>query len=106
MATMTICNTVAFAPATAARLERLAKRCGVSKLEAMWRSLEAAELTEAEVSTREPIQSGPPTRHQNAEMSPPEALAWLREHPLVTAEEGVQWRQEMRRTREDFSERP
>ena len=105
MATMTIRTTVAFDPATAARLERLAKRWGVSKSEAMRRSLEAAELTEAEGSTGERIQSGPPSRQQIAEMSPQEALAWLREHPLVTAEEGVLWREEVRRTREDFSER-
>jgi hypothetical protein len=31
---------------------------------------------------------GPPSRQQIAEMSPQEALAWLRDHPLVTAEEG------------------
>ena len=46
MATMTIRTTVAFDPATAARLERLAKRWGISKSETMRRALEAAEAAE------------------------------------------------------------
>jgi len=38
MATMTVRTTVAFDPATAARLERLAKRWGISKSETMRRA--------------------------------------------------------------------
>ncbi len=44
MATMTIRTTVAFDPATAARLERLARRWGVSKSEALRRALETVEM--------------------------------------------------------------
>jgi len=43
MATMTIRTSVAFDPATVARWERLSKRWGVSKSEALRRALEAAE---------------------------------------------------------------
>lgn len=44
MATMTIRTTVAFDPATVARWERLTKRWGVSKSEALRRALEVAEM--------------------------------------------------------------
>lgn len=48
---MTIRPTVAFDPATAARLERLAKRWGVSKSETMRRALESAEKTTPALDT-------------------------------------------------------
>jgi hypothetical protein len=43
MATMTVRTSVAFDPATAVRLERLAKRWGVSKSETLRRALEMVE---------------------------------------------------------------
>lgn len=72
MATMTVRTTVAFDPATAARLERLAKRWGVSKSEAMRRSLEQAEAGAATTSPTTPDFTG---------MSPIEILDWLNENP-------------------------
>lgn len=72
MATMTIRTTVAFDPATAARLERLAKRWGVSKSEAMRRALEQSENAEPLTAHRGPDFTG---------MPPIQILAWLRENP-------------------------
>lgn len=69
---MTIRTTVAFDPATAARLERLAKRWGVSKSEAMRRALEQAEQAAATTSTETPDFTG---------MSPIEILDWLEKNP-------------------------
>lgn len=68
---MTIRTTVAFDPATAARLERLAKRWGVSKSEAMRRALEQAEQAAA-VSPEMPDFTG---------MTPLEILDWLEKNP-------------------------
>jgi len=102
MATMTIRTTVAFDPATVARWERLAKRWGVSKSEALRRALESAE-------NQRPQASGPgglPTLDEIARMSPLEALEALRANPPITADQGEQWRNELRETREDFSRRP
>jgi hypothetical protein len=70
MATMSVRTTVAFDPATAARLERLAKRWGVSKSETLRRALESAEKTSAA--------SGVPDFKG---MKPLEILDWLRENP-------------------------
>jgi predicted transcriptional regulator len=76
MAIMTIRTTVAFDPATAARLERLAKRWGISKSETLRRALETAEMQAA------PLVGTPlPTADEIAAMTPREALAWLRSHP-------------------------
>lgn len=74
MATMTIRTTVAFDPATVARWERLAKRWGVSKSEALRRALEAAAENEpnAPPMTEEPDFS---------RMTPLEIMDWLRDHP-------------------------
>jgi hypothetical protein len=47
---MTVRTSVAFDPATAARLERLAKRWGVSKSETLRRALESAEIAAAKPS--------------------------------------------------------
>lgn len=102
MATMTIRTTVAFDPATAARLERLAKRWGVSKSETLRRALENAERAASGAASA----SAKPTLGEIAAMTPGDALAWLRSHPLVSEEQGAQWRGELRETREDFAARP
>jgi hypothetical protein len=47
---MTVRTSVAFDPTTAARLERLAKRWGVSKSETLRRALESAEIAAAKPS--------------------------------------------------------
>lgn len=73
MATMTIRTTVAFDPATAARLERLAKRWGISKSETLRRALEYAEMQAS------PLAGSPlPSEDEIAAMTPRDALAWLR----------------------------
>lgn len=72
MATMTVRTTVAFDPATAARLERLAKRWGISKSETMRRALEKAEKDAALETDELPDFTG---------MAPIEILDWLRDHP-------------------------
>ncbi len=69
---MTVRTTVAFDPATAARLERLAKRWGVSKSEAMRRALEQAEQAAVTTSPEEPDFTG---------MSPIEILDWMEKNP-------------------------
>jgi len=102
MATMTIRTTVAFDPATAARLERLAKRWGISKSETLRRALESAELAAAKTIPDTPQ----PSMEEIAAMTPQNALEWLKSHSLVTANQGAQWRQELRETREDFAARP
>lgn len=70
MAALTVRTTVAFDPATAARLERLAKRWGVSKAETLRRALELSE--NAQPAAAAPDFSG---------MSPLQILDWLRQHP-------------------------
>lgn len=85
---MTIRTTVAFDPATVQRLERLAKRWGVSKSETLRRALEAAERaalldTESEFS----------------QMSPGQALQWLHSHPTQPPGTGNQWSREIRKQR-------
>ncbi len=95
MATMTVRTTVAFDPATAARLERLAKRWGVSKSEAMRRSLEQAEASAATTSPETPDFTG---------MSPIEILDWLHENPQVPSGWGNDCRRELREMRERDAE--
>ena len=73
MATLTIRTTVAFDPATVARWERLAKRWGVSKSEALRRALEAAEVPSSAAAGI--------TDEEIARMTPLEAFAWLQKHP-------------------------
>ena len=103
---MTIRTTVAFDPATVARWERLTRGWGVSKSEALRRALEAAE---APLLNREGKMVGPkaalPRQEDNARMTTAEALAWLRSNSLVTAEEGREWRAQLRQTREDVAAR-
>lgn len=99
---MIIRTTVAFDAATAARLERLAKRWGVSKSETLRRALENAE----QATTPPQLGSTTPNLAEIATMSPADALAWLRDHSLVTADQGAQWRTEMQQTRQDFAARP
>lgn len=72
MATMTIRTTVAFDPPTVARWERLAKRWGTSKSEALRRALEAAEAESISEVAAEP---------DFASMAPGQILDWLRDHP-------------------------
>lgn len=72
---MTIRTTVAFDPATAARLERLAKRWGVSKSEAMRRALEQAEEAERTAATTAP------EIPDFTGMSPIEIIDWLEKNP-------------------------
>jgi hypothetical protein len=107
MATMTIRTTVAFDPATVARWERLTRRWGVSKSEALRRALEAAEapLLNREVKTVGPS-AAIPGQEEIAQMTTAEALAWLRANSLVTAEAGREWREQLRQTREDIAARP
>jgi predicted transcriptional regulator len=69
---MTIRTTVAFNPATAARLDRLAKRWGVSKSETLRRALEKAEQEVSEEGIQPPDFSG---------MAPTEILDWLARNP-------------------------
>jgi predicted transcriptional regulator len=72
MATMTIRTTVAFNPASAARLERLAMRWGVSKSETLRRALEKAEQEAPDEGIQPPDFSG---------MAPLEILDWLARNP-------------------------
>lgn len=101
MATMTVRTTVAFDPATAARLERLAQRWGVSKSETLRRALEKAEAAAMSPSPA----SSDPTFEEIAEMSPSDAFNWLKTHSLVTPEQGIGWREHLQQTREDFGSR-
>lgn len=73
MATMTIRTTVAFDPASVARLERLASRWGVSKSETLRRALEDAEKAAAGDTGGEP---------DFQEMSPRQILEWIETNPL------------------------
>lgn len=106
MASMTVRTTVAFDPATVARWERLSKRWGVSKSEALRRALEAAELPAVPPTAGATAEDSAPEPAQIAGMSPAEALVWLESHSLCTAEAGQAWREEVRKTREDFALRP
>jgi len=72
MATMTVRTTVAFDPATAARLERLARRWGVSKSETLRRALEMVE-NDSLYSSKEVPDFG--------QMSALQIMDWLKEHP-------------------------
>lgn len=89
---MTVRTTVAFDPATAARLERLAKRWGISKSETLRRALEAAERSQARETdfAEEAI----------ARMTPLEAFEWLQKNPILPPGTGEKWRQELREQRQ------
>ncbi len=95
MATMTIRTTVAFDPATVARWDRLAKRWGVSKSEALRRALETAERSLPPASEDPPDFSG---------MTPLGIMDWLRDHPQVPPGWGESLRQELRLARERDAE--
>jgi len=69
MATMTIRTTVAFDPATVARWERLTKRWGVSKSEALRRALERAEELSMTPLGTTAASSPTPTRQEIEQMS-------------------------------------
>lgn len=90
---MTIRTSVAFDPATVARWERLTKRWGVSKSEALRRALEVAEIPSAK--TDEPDFST---------MTPVEIMDWLREHPQVPSGWGEDYRAQLRSFREQDAE--
>lgn len=85
---MTIRTTVAFDPATVQRLERLAKRWGVSKSETLRRALEAAERAVAL-----------DTESEFSQMTPEQALQWLHSHPTHPAGTGNRWSREIRKQR-------
>ena len=74
---MTIRTTVAFDPATVARWERLSKRWGTSKSEALRRALETAEKEEQDSHLGKTTLS----EEEIARMSPREAFEWLSTHP-------------------------
>lgn len=95
MATMTIRTSVAFDPATAARLERLAKRWAVSKSEALRRALEKAE---SEILTT-PV-SPVPTDQEIAAMSPREAYEWLQANPQHPPGWAADFHRELREARD------
>jgi hypothetical protein len=91
MASMTIRTTVAFDPATVARWERLARRWGVSKSEALRRALEAAE-------TERPsplMEKDTLTENEISQMSPMEAFEWLSAHPQAPPGWGQAYRAEL-----------
>jgi predicted transcriptional regulator len=94
MATMTVRTTVAFDPATAARLDRLAKRWGVSKSETLRRALETVE--QQAQSTHQAVL----TDEEIARMTPREAFSWLQAHPQVPAGWGADFRRELKEARE------
>jgi len=95
MATMTIRTTVAFDPATAARLERLAKRWGVSKSETLRRALETVEN-----QTRTPGSTAQLADDVIAAMTPREAFEWLRDNPQSPPAWGTGGRMEILSMRE------
>lgn len=73
---MSIRTTVSFDPATVARLERLAKRWGVSKSETLRRALQKAEEAAVAPSNGEP---------DFDQMSPLDAFDWLHGNPQFEA---------------------
>jgi hypothetical protein len=95
MASMTVRTTVAFDPATAARLERLAKRWGISKSETLRRVLEKAEQDD-------PVPPGAQPAPDFTRLTPVEILDWLRDHPSppVPGGWGPDARSELRELRE------
>ena len=99
MAMMTVRTTVAFDPATAARLERLAKRWGVSKSETLRRALERAETGQPPLGV-----SLQPSDQEIAAMTPREAFTWLRANPQHPAGWGDDFRRELRQARERDAE--
>lgn len=95
MATMTIRTTVAFDPATAARLERLAKRWGVSKSETLRRALETAENQTRSAGTTDLLAD-----EMIAAMTPRQAFEWLRANPQSPPAWGKDGRREILAMRE------
>ena len=95
MATMTIRTTVAFDPATAARLERLAKRWGVSKSETLRRALETVENQTRSTGTMDPLADD-----EIAAMTPRQAFEWLRANPQSPPAWGNDGRKEILAMRE------
>lgn len=92
MASMTIRTTVAFDPPTVARWERLAKRWGTSKSEALRRALQAAESSAgAELCAKEPQFTG---------MTPMQIVDWLSANPQVPPGWGQSFRQDLKGQRE------
>lgn len=82
------------AVATAARLERLAKRWGVSKSEAMRRALEQAEQAAATIPPETPDFTG---------MSPLQILDWLEKNPSPSVPGG--WGDDPHRELREMRER-
>src|SRR5260370_3162385 len=90
MWTMMRRTTVALDPATAQRLERLAKRWGLSKSETLRRALEAAERDLA-IDAK--------TKSDLSKMTPGEALQWLHSHSTHPPGTGNRWSREIRKQR-------
>jgi hypothetical protein len=88
MATMTVRTTVAFDLATAQRLDRLAKRWGISKSETLRRALEVAEKN---------LSSDP--EYDFSKMTPQRALEWLQANPVQPVGTGNRWSLEIRKQR-------
>jgi hypothetical protein len=95
MATMTIRTTVAFDPGTIARLERMAKRWGVSKSETLRRALQMAEETAMSGGAAEP---------DFDQMTPLQIMDWLQENPQVEAGWGDEHRRQLREERDRDAE--
>lgn len=95
MATMTIRTTVSFDPATAARLDRLAKRWAVSKSETLRRVLEKAER-EGSVEK--------PDHPDFTKMTPLQILDWLKANPQQPPGWGADFRRELREARDRDAE--
>ena len=88
MATITVRTTVAFDLASAQRLDRLAKRWGLSKSETLRKVLEAAERNLSADKTPD-----------FSSMTPVEALRWLHSNPEHPSGTGNRWSQEIRQQR-------
>ena len=99
MATMTVRTSVAFDPATAARLERMARRWGVSKSETLRRALQMIEQ-QAQATHQAAIL----TDMEIARMTPREAFDWLQSHPQVPPGWGDDFRRELKEARERDAE--
>ncbi|MCU0780678.1 MAG: hypothetical protein MUF04_06195 [Akkermansiaceae bacterium] len=76
---------------TAARLERLAKRWGLSKSETLRRALELSEITQPATSDSIPDFKG---------MTPKDILNWLAANPQVPPGWGENHRRQLREMRE------
>ncbi|MCX6879320.1 MAG: ribbon-helix-helix protein, CopG family [Verrucomicrobia bacterium] len=91
MAPMSVRTTVAFDPVSAARLERLAKRWGVSKSETLRRALAMSDNTQPAKAGKAP---------EFTDMTPLQILDWLAVNPQVPPGWGERHRRKLRELRE------